>query len=54
MKEVLFMSPAAHFKNFDFKLTFGRENSTGLIGQNLRGEFMRKIYAASGNLSTDS
>ena len=78
MKEVLIMSPAAHFKNFDFKLTFGRENSTGflthaltfltivmrwsrsksnfyaLIGQNLTGEFMRKIYAASGNLSTDS
>ena len=65
------------FKNFDFKLTFGRENSTGfymlftfltivtrwscsksnlyaLIGQNLTGEFMRKIYAASGNLFTDS
>ena len=31
MKEVLFMSPAAHFKNFDFKLTFGRENSTGFL-----------------------
>ena len=25
-----------------------------LIGQNLTGEFMRKIYAASGNLLTDS
>ena len=25
-----------------------------LIGQNLTGEFMRKIYAASGNLRTDS
>ena len=25
-----------------------------LIGQNLKGEFMRKIYAASGNLLTDS
>ena len=25
-----------------------------LIGQNLTGEFMRKIYAASGNLPTDS
>ena len=29
-------------------------NSYGLIGQNLTGEFMRKIYAASGNLLTDS
>ena len=25
-----------------------------LIGQNLTGEFMRKIFAASGNLLTDS
>ena len=29
-------------------------NSYVLIGQNLTGEFMRKIYAASGNLLTDS
>ena len=28
-------------------------NSYVLIGQNLTGEFMRKIYAASGNLLTD-
>ena len=27
-------------------------NSYALIGQNLTGEFMRKIYAASGNLFT--
>ena len=29
-------------------------NFYALIGQNLTGEFMRKIYAASGNLLTDS
>ena len=29
-------------------------NFQALIGQNLTGEFMRKIYAASGNLLTDS
>ena len=29
-------------------------NFYALIGQNLTGEFMRKIYAASGNLFTDS
>ena len=29
-------------------------NFYGLIGQNLTGEFMRKIYASSGNLFTDS
>ena len=29
-------------------------NFYALIGQNLKGEFMRKIYAASGNLLTDS
>ena len=29
-------------------------NSYVLIGQNLTGEFMQKIYAASGNLLTDS
>ena len=29
-------------------------NLYALIGQNLTGEFMRKIYAASGNLLTDS
>ena len=29
-------------------------NFQALIGQNLTGEFMRKIYAASGNLFTDS
>ena len=29
-------------------------NVYALIGQNLTGEFMRKIYAASGNLFTDS
>ena len=29
-------------------------NSYALIGQNLTGEFMRKIYAASGKLFTDS
>ena len=29
-------------------------NSYVLIGQNLTGEFMRKIYAASGNLFSDS
>ena len=29
-------------------------NSYVLIGQNLTSEFMRKIYAASGNLLTDS
>ena len=31
-----------------------KSNFYALIGQNLTGEFMRKIYAASGNLSTDS
>ena len=29
-------------------------NFYALIGQNLTGEFMRKIYAASGNLFTDN
>ena len=29
-------------------------NFYALIGQNLTGEFMWKIYAASGNLFTDS
>ena len=29
-------------------------NFYALIGQNLTGEFMQKIYAASGNLSSDS
>ena len=29
-------------------------NFYALIGQNLTGEFMRKIYAATGNLFTDS
>ena len=29
-------------------------NFYALIGQNLTGEFMRRIYAASGNLLTDS
>ena len=29
-------------------------NFYALIGQNLKGEFMRQIYAASGNLLTDS
>ena len=31
-----------------------RSNFCALIGQNLIGEFMRKIYAASGKLFTDS
>ena len=31
-----------------------KSNFYALIGQNLTGEFMRKIYAASGNLSPDS
>ena len=32
----------------------GTSDSYVLIGQNLTGEFTRKIYAASGNLLTDS
>ena len=31
-----------------------KSNFYALIGQNLTGDFMRKIYAASGNLFTDS
>ena len=31
-----------------------KSNFYALIGQNLTGEIMRKIYAASGNLFTDS
>ena len=31
-----------------------KSNFYALIGQNLTGEFMQKIYAASGNLFTDS
>ena len=33
---------------------WSRSTSNALIGQNLTGEFMQKIYAASGNLLTDS
>ena len=31
-----------------------KSNFYALTGQNLTGEFMQKIYAASGNLFTDS
>ena len=40
---------------FDFsRWSRSTSNFYVLIGQNLTGEFMRKIYAASGNLLTDS
>ena len=44
-----------------FQTDLGRENAASyyrqgmtLIGQNLKGELMRKIYAASGNLFTEA
>ena len=57
MVEILVKHCSLYNKRFFLTVTrWSRSTSNfyALIGQNLTGEFMRKIYAASGNLLTDS
>ena len=52
MKYVVFMSRTV--KITVTRWSRSKSNFYALIGQNLTGELMQKIYAASGNLFTDS
>ena len=46
--------PLLTFLTIATRWSHSTSNFQALIGQNLTGEFMQKIYAASGNLLTDS
>ena len=49
-----FIYPVSQYLSIVTRWSRSSSNFCALIGQNLTGEFMRKLYAASGNLLTDS